>query len=389
MEVAIRTRILGLALLALLGAVPVAGAAIPGEVKRETPFRGVTLVDVVRKTPRPLRIHVVLVDLRAEGVSVEVGHGRKLSRGRFATKRVRLMAQKSGYAVAVNGGPFDPPTVVENAPVLLEGPVRSRGITLVRGRDSRAALCILAGNRAAIRGSPLRGSGIREAVAGFDSPGCLVAGKAKGPNTRPEPRTAAGVSRDGRTLILVVVDGRQEGISEGMTILELGKLLREFGAHEGLNLDGGGGSILVVADEKNVPRARNVPVGLGITGTERAAGTCIGIRAERIPPDEPDRPEERPEATNPELPPLPPLPEPPGPSDPDALPPRDPGEIAPVVEPLPESPDEAKTGAKTGPAPEPSPAGETRRGVATWTILGAALALLALLLVLGKRGGKA
>jgi exopolysaccharide biosynthesis protein len=59
------------------------------------------------------------------------------------------------------------------------------------------------------------------------------------------PRTAAGVSRDGRTLWLVVVDGRQPGWSVGMTLPELAELMIGLGAYDAVNLDGGGSSTLI------------------------------------------------------------------------------------------------------------------------------------------------
>lgn len=60
-----------------------------------------------------------------------------------------------------------------------------------------------------------------------------------GPAVR-HPRTGAGVSADGRTLILVAVDGRQKGYSVGVTLPELADLLRELGADDAVALDGGG-----------------------------------------------------------------------------------------------------------------------------------------------------
>lgn len=56
------------------------------------------------------------------------------------------------------------------------------------------------------------------------------------------PRTAAGVTADGRTLILLVVDGRQPTHSVGLTLPELADLMIELGADDAVNLDGGGSS---------------------------------------------------------------------------------------------------------------------------------------------------
>jgi exopolysaccharide biosynthesis protein len=58
------------------------------------------------------------------------------------------------------------------------------------------------------------------------------------------PRTAAGVTRDGK-LILLVVDGRQIE-SSGVDLEDLASILLDLGAYEALNLDGGGSSTLVV-----------------------------------------------------------------------------------------------------------------------------------------------
>ena len=62
------------------------------------------------------------------------------------------------------------------------------------------------------------------------------------PNTHP--RTAAGRTRDG-SLILLVVDGRQPE-SRGVNLQELAEIMLELGAVDALNLDGGGSATLVV-----------------------------------------------------------------------------------------------------------------------------------------------
>lgn len=64
--------------------------------------------------------------------------------------------------------------------------------------------------------------------------------------TTRHPRTAVGLSKDGRTLLMAVVDGRQTA-SVGMTCNELGKLLVDVGASTALSLDGGGSSAMFVA----------------------------------------------------------------------------------------------------------------------------------------------
>ena len=63
-----------------------------------------------------------------------------------------------------------------------------------------------------------------------------------------QPRTLAGVRTDG-TVLLVTVDGRRPGWSAGMTLREAARLMRSLGAHDALNLDGGGSSTMTVRGE--------------------------------------------------------------------------------------------------------------------------------------------
>lgn len=60
-----------------------------------------------------------------------------------------------------------------------------------------------------------------------------------------QPRTLAGTDARGR-LILVAVDGRQPGVSEGATLQEAARLMRGLGAVNALNLDGGGSTAMAV-----------------------------------------------------------------------------------------------------------------------------------------------
>lgn len=68
--------------------------------------------------------------------------------------------------------------------------------------------------------------------------------------TSRHPRTAVGISSNGKRLLLVVVDGRQAGYSDGMTLRELAHLMLDLGARDALNLDGGGSTTMVVGNRK-------------------------------------------------------------------------------------------------------------------------------------------
>ena len=91
------------------------------------------------------------------------------------------------------------------------------------------------------------------------------------------PRSAAGYSRNGRYLYLLVVDGRQPHYSEGMTLAELAQFMLSMGAQYAMNLDGGGSSTLVVQDADGKPRVLNSPIDNYIPGRERPVANHLGI----------------------------------------------------------------------------------------------------------------
>jgi len=62
--------------------------------------------------------------------------------------------------------------------------------------------------------------------------------------SRRHPRTGVGI-RDG-ALVMVTVDGRQPGYSEGMTLAEFAQLFVDLGCTQAMNLDGGGSTTMVV-----------------------------------------------------------------------------------------------------------------------------------------------
>jgi hypothetical protein len=59
------------------------------------------------------------------------------------------------------------------------------------------------------------------------------------------PRTAVGFSRDSTTLFILAVDGRSKQ-SVGVTLAELATLMRQLGAWQAMNFDGGGSTTMVI-----------------------------------------------------------------------------------------------------------------------------------------------
>jgi len=85
-------------------------------------------------------------------------------------------------------------------------------------------------------------------------------GKNTATGTDRAPRTSVGLDRAGKTLFLVVVDGRKLDYSTGMTASELGKEMIALGCHRAIMLDGGGSSTMVMRDPiEQVVRVMNRP----------------------------------------------------------------------------------------------------------------------------------
>ncbi len=65
------------------------------------------------------------------------------------------------------------------------------------------------------------------------------------------PRTALGLADGGKRLVVLAVDGRQPGYSEGAEMCDLCAILKREGVTDAVNMDGGGSTALVVWNRKS------------------------------------------------------------------------------------------------------------------------------------------
>lgn len=111
------------------------------------------------------------------------------------------------------------------------------------------------------------------------------------------PRTAVGFSRDGRKMYMLTVDGRQSAYLQGLELDDLADAMIELGAHNALNLDGGGSSTMLAREPGttelkavNTPsdgRERPVANGLALyapTGTGKLTGFDVQTASARVFP---------------------------------------------------------------------------------------------------------
>jgi exopolysaccharide biosynthesis protein len=93
------------------------------------------------------------------------------------------------------------------------------------------------------------------------------------------PRTVVGLSRDGRYLYLVAIDGRKPGYSFGTTNTESATIMIALGAYTAINLDGGGSTSMVREDAAGKVVTVNKPSG----GTDRMVADSFGLHARTLP----------------------------------------------------------------------------------------------------------
>jgi len=227
------------------------------------------------------------IDLAAPSLKIVVKGGAEDTEGgtnRTLSVKVSSFVSANGLTAGINAAPFDIATSKEGQPlknigIVVSGgrlitPTNPRYDALVFYKDGKAAIV----NQAAIKST----ENIENAVGGFHH--ILVNGEpAERTLSREnrEPRSAAGISADGKYLYLLVIDGRRAD-SGGGTEKETALLLLALGSWNGLNLDGGGSTALALRGADGKVRVVNTPVHGGILGLERAVAGCLGIIADKL-----------------------------------------------------------------------------------------------------------
>ena len=248
--------------------------------------------------------YVARVDLNAPGIGFSVT-GRARNWGtqvgdetngffRVETEREttldfmsRLRAAERDVDIAVNvtgWGPWPTPPTPEGA--AFADPVSwvvSDGVEVSAPKDDRSCLVVRKDGTVSILEKQGQDKG-EQIVFALGAHLIMRNGvETKRDNPSVHPRTALGLTADGKTLVILVVDGRIPAYSRGATYHDLCEILRKEGVTDALNMDGGGSSSLVVWDRKHgEPRMlnrhrngtlRKVAVNLGIT-----LGTCAKER---------------------------------------------------------------------------------------------------------------
>jgi len=206
--------------------------------------------------PRPLRIHVLRVDLSNRRIAVRSLIAPDPDGPERATAVLtdpREMVKGKPVIAFVNANPWDAlpdPSGTYNRQWHVGQPVEITGLaasnTHVVSPPDRRLPSIWIDSRNHIQiGHPPPNADIVEGWGGFQI--IVQNGEILAKNDdRLNPLTGYGIDPKGRVLWLVVVDGRQPGLSEGMTSRELAEFIKGLGATDAIRMDGGGSSIMAV-----------------------------------------------------------------------------------------------------------------------------------------------
>jgi hypothetical protein len=233
---------------------------------------------------RRLAVNAVRIDLKAPGLSFYSTPDNGAAPMETRSETTGSFLESHGLQVAINANFFSPccSTTPENKD--LSGLAISQGTVVSPAEAGRTSLALTQANQAVIAafgpGSDV--SSFYTAVTGGDR---LLNGGAIGVSAVPpdafsdkNPRTAVGLSADKSSLLLVTIDGRQPGYSDGATLYETADWLRTLGAYDALNLDGGGSTNLVMADPNGKARYLNQVS----DGRPRLDGNSFGVFAQPL-----------------------------------------------------------------------------------------------------------
>jgi hypothetical protein len=249
-------------------------------------FQGVSYTRETRSSPRLMVIHRITVDLRAEGLHFLVTPGETGQELPLEARTTSQFLEEFELQIAVNGDGFNPwrsNGVLDYYPrpgdgVSPAGLAASRGQVYSTGSSQLPTLYISHNNRAGFNNPPGK---LYNAISGTEM--LVRNGKAiAGLGGEPEPRTALALDRRNRSLLIIVVDGRQPDYSQGATLAELAEIILDYHGYNGMNMDGGGSSALVIEEPDGSPKLLNIPIDNQVPGRERPVGNHLGIFARRI-----------------------------------------------------------------------------------------------------------
>ncbi|HTY63099.1 MAG TPA: phosphodiester glycosidase family protein [Acidobacteriota bacterium] len=243
-----------------------------------------------RTVPRPLKIYYLKAGLNGSGLEAFALPGddpdgpgpaeSQLTMPEELFRKFHALAAVNANAFAGLPGDTAPAQDwFEGRAVDIHGTVVSGGKVISPIENNRTSFWLDTLQKPHI-GTPASMDTVAEAVADWFSPLLIDSRIIPDPADQVlHPRTAVGFDDTGAWLLLIVVDGRQPGFSEGVSLYELAQILQGQGCTQSINLDGGGSSIMLVQEPGKDLRTINSPSGK----THRPVPVMLGIRKSERP----------------------------------------------------------------------------------------------------------
>lgn len=259
-----------LLVVALLLAGPLAAHAAD---KWSTPFDGVKLLHRTTSSPK-WNIYVLVVDTTVAGVQLDATTSSQRK------QKTSAFAKQIGAQAAINGDFFSYATYATSGLAAGDGKAwadtaddkSDANLTFSKGTPSKPVVHIASEivkfdaktMWGAVSGHPLLVQDGKTTTSATKGSFC----------TARHPRTMVGLDKTGTKLLLAVVDGRQPSLSVGMRCDEEAALMKDLGAWDAINFDGGGSTTMYVAGQGVV----NSPS----DGNERTVGNHLALYAAKV-----------------------------------------------------------------------------------------------------------
>jgi hypothetical protein len=242
-----------------------AGSVTTAPAQRPSPLR----YRLECRSDPPQRLHILTVDLTDPRVTLRVALGGEANAGPWTTvlERPSFIARREGFAATINANSFTSrdvnfvfgqrvPYFVGNPAIVVHWCMTDG--RLINAEPPQAALIVDDDGHVRIGRFDRIDPKARQIAGGF---GPIVhAGRNVAEKAERAPRTAAGIDATGRTLVLLVIDGRRSGFAAGMTPPEIANEMIRLGCTEALAFDGGGSSAMVLSDAvEGCPKPATAP----------------------------------------------------------------------------------------------------------------------------------
>ncbi|MEX1367860.1 MAG: phosphodiester glycosidase family protein [Nannocystaceae bacterium] len=249
----------------------------PADVER-TLHPGIHYRRFSRSRPRPMVVHVVTIDLRTRGLSLVPT--ADATDGCLPARTTSSFLRDYDVQLAINTQFFYAcPDTAHSEPIIAGQPLRpvgraaAAGEVIVDGEWKGNTVYVARDGTVSLYDRP---ASLHHAISGRYR--LVEHGRAVPASDEVlAPRLALGFDASRRTMTVVLVDGRQRGYSEGLSLPELSALLVELGVDDAIELDGGGSATLVVADEDGRPQVLNSPIHRRVPGRERPVANHLGV----------------------------------------------------------------------------------------------------------------